>query len=458
MYKVSSNIIIEISKDGLEGYMIMTETDNDEMEIHSEDIINEIKNILKVGVNEKKIRNILMNKIYNKKIPIAKGILPIDEKDGYIKYNFDIEKQRKPKILEDGTVDYRELDILNNVKVGQVLAELMPPTGGKNGLKVTGETIDFKKGKYPNLKYGKNVKLLDNSKSLVSEKDGFVTLLQDKVIVSDIFKVDNVDSEIGNIYFDGSVLVEENLLNDFVIKANGNIQINGLIEGGYVENTGDLIVKRGIQGYNKLVVKTRGDLTTKFIENSRIKSNGHILAEAIMHSQVLSKSSINLIGKKGLIVGGCCKAGKEIRAKNVGSIMETDTILEVGADPELEEKYRILSQKNKELMDNLNKINKSLNFLEKLKRTDKLHDKNKIIYKKLINTKKRVIMKIDSIKGEIKELEKYIKSVSNGIIKISGVVYPGVRIVIGSSNMIVKKELKNCSFYKENGDIKIGTF
>ena len=41
-----------------------------------------------------------------------------------------------------------------------------------------------------------------------------------------------------------------------------------------------------------------------------------------MHSQVLVKENINFIGKRGLIVGGICRAGKEIKAKNIGSIWQ----------------------------------------------------------------------------------------------------------------------------------------
>lgn len=456
MHKTSSNVLIEVSKDGIEGYM--TIIDDAESEMHYEEIVSEIKDILKIGVNEEKIRNILMNKNYNNKTCIAEGKMPVDEKDGHIKYNFDIEKQRTPKLLEDGSVNYKELDILNNVKTGEVLAELIPPTGGKNGTRVTGETIHFKKGKCPNLQYGKNVKLLDNNKTLISEKDGFVTLLKGKVIVSDVYRVENVDNNVGNIYFDGSVLVERNLLNGFVIKANGNIQINGLIEGGYVENTGDLIVKRGIQGYNRLVVKTRGNITTKFIENAKIQSKNDIIAEAIMHSDVSCKDSINLVGKKGLIVGGICKAGREIKAKNVGSIMETLTVLQVGVDPELEERYEVLSQKKIQLKESLNKIKKTLIFLERLKKANKLDNKNKAIYKKLINTQESVISKINNIKDEFEEIENCMRAVSKGIIKVSDVVYPGVKIIIGSSSILVKKELKKCSFYRKDGDIKIGAF
>ncbi len=76
---------------------------------------------------------------------MAKGISPIDGKDGYIKYYFDLEKKLIPKILEDGTVDYRELDIINNVNKGDLLAEAIPPKEGQEGYRVTGESIPYKK-------------------------------------------------------------------------------------------------------------------------------------------------------------------------------------------------------------------------------------------------------------------------------------------------------------------------
>lgn len=458
---VSNNILIEVSKDGLRGYMTLLDNQEGNLSTSKMDvdlIINEIKNILKVGVNEDKIRELIVNECYNVKTCIAEGVLPIDEEDGYIKYNFDINKKRKPRLLEDGTVDYKELNIINNVTTGDILAEIIPPSGGKTGLKVTGEIIPFRKGRYPNIKYGKNVRLLDNGKALISEKNGHVTLIDDKIVVSDVFKVNNVDNQVGNIYFDGTVIATGNLLNDFTVKANGDVQINGLIEGGYIENAGDVIVKRGIQGYNKLVVKTKGNVTTKFIENAIIESNMNISAEVIMHSQVYCKNNINLIGRKGLIVGGVCRAGNEIKAKTVGSVMATSTVLEVGVDPEIKEKYESLLTKIEELKNNLDKIETTLKLLIRLKKTNKLDDNKRVIYDKLITTRQNVKLNLDKLTKEYEHIENYIQNASNGVIKVSDTVYPGVKIIIGNSSMTVKDELTKCTFYKEKGSIKIGPY
>ena len=307
MHKINPNILLKISKDGLRAFITLYKGDDNDSNQDNymiDEIIKKIKEIIKVGLDEDKLRSILLNKYYNNSICIAEGILPLHGEDGYIKYYFDTDKKLVPKVLEDGTVDYRELNFVESVRKGDVLAELIPPKDGKVGYKVTGEEIPFKKGKCPRLRYGKNVRLLDNQTTLVAEKDGLVKLDDGKVLVLDLLEIDNVDKKVGNINFNGSVIVRGNVYNGFKVKADGDVEIKGIIEGAYIENTGNLMVRQGIQGYNKLTVNTKGSVTAKFIENAIVVSGRNVTAEAIMHSNISSKDRINLIGKKGLIVGG----------------------------------------------------------------------------------------------------------------------------------------------------------
>ncbi len=459
MYKISPSITIEISNNGLEGYITIENIESDGRYLYEnqniEEIIDKVKEIIKYGLDEVKLRHLLTSNTQTYKTCIAKGALPIDGEDGYIKYNFEIEKKISPKILEDGTVDYRELNVINNVTAGEVLAELIPPKEGKSGIRVTGEEIPYKKGKIPLLKYGKNVKLLDNGRTIVAEKSGLVTLIDGKVVVLDVLNVDNVDSKIGNIRFDGTVLVRGNVLNGFKIEADGDVQVNGVVEGGYIENTGDVIIKKGIQGYNKLVVQTKGSLSTKFIENSVIFSKRSITAEVIMHSQVSCKENINLIGRKGLIVGGVCRAGKEIKAKNVGSIMSTSTVLEVGLDPDIKDIYERIIKEIGELEDNLNKIEKTIMLLERKVISNRIDRDRDLIYEKLLRTRESLRLRHKELKDKQFNIEKDIRHISKGRIIVTNIVYPGVKIVIGNSTMLVRNEMRNCVFYQEEGEIKV---
>ena len=59
--------------------------------------------------------------------------------------------------LEDGTVDYKEIATINNVRKGELIAERVLATAGINGKAVTGEVLFAKAGKEDRFKIGKNV-------------------------------------------------------------------------------------------------------------------------------------------------------------------------------------------------------------------------------------------------------------------------------------------------------------
>lgn len=72
--------------------------------------------------------------------------------------------------------------------------------------------------------------------------NGHVALVQDKVFVSDVLEVENVDTSTGDIEYEGSVLVNGNVLTNFSIKAQGHVEIRGVVEGARIEAGGDIII------------------------------------------------------------------------------------------------------------------------------------------------------------------------------------------------------------------------
>ena len=463
----SLNYKLEISRDGMEAYITLINeesfsAESNEIYLDKEKevkrIVEEVKAKVKIGLMEDVLISILNHEIYYEKTLIAKGIQPIAGEDGYVEFNFDLDKKLVPKIYDDGTVDYRELDIVNNVKKGDILAKLIPAKKGQDGLRVSGELIRHKPGKPPYIRYGKNIETSEDGNFLISLKDGLVKLDGNRIIVSEVFEVQSVNNETGNIYFNGAVLVRENALNGFQIKADGDVKVDGVVEGAYIENGGNVIIRRGIQGYNRQTIKSKGSITTRFIENAIIHADGNLVAEAIMHSQISCRKSISLIGKRGLIVGGICRAGLAISAKTIGSSMATSTILEVGVDPDTLRKKEELESDIVVAEDNLNKITKSLNLLENLKKSNRLNEEKYQMYLKLINMRDSLLQELRIKRKEYGELEKGKKTYSRGIIKVSGTIYPGVKIIIGNTTYFVRDEMERCRFYIEEGEIKVGPY
>lgn len=451
-----SNIFVEISQSGLEGYLTLICKDTN-ISFTYDEVFSIIKEKIKFGLNDNVVKDMIDNKIYNERVCIAKGILPVDEKDGYIKYYFDKNKKVIPKLKKDGTVDYKDLKLVNNVDKGDILAEIILPSGGKEGRSVTGENIPYRKGKIPLFKYGKNVKKTDNGLYLVSTDRGQVKLVNDRLVVLNVLEVSSVDNSTGNIVFNGSVKVKENVINGFQLKAEGDIEILGVVEGANIESLGDILIRKGVQGYNTGKISSKGNVVAKFIENSSISCRRDLTAEAIMHSDVVCNGSVNVIGKKGLLVGGTCRARKEIKAKIIGSRMATSTTLEVGVEPETKIKYEKLEKEIFTMKKNLSKIEKSLIVLEKILKSNKSEEK-KELYIKLKNIEKTLRINLNRSNKELNLIKKEINNVSRGKIKVEDIIYPGVKIIIGDSVMFIRDEMSNCTFYEDKGEIKIGPY
>lgn len=459
MYNIYNNIILEISRDGLLGYITLKEeNDQEDIKLNYIEILNNIKQYIKHGLNEEDLKRALKSNIVNEKVCIAEGTPPISGQDGSIKYYFDLEKPLLPKLNPDGTVNYKELDSVNTVSKDDILAEIISPVEGVDGIRVDGDSIPHVKGKVPKFKYGKNVGVSFDGLFLKSESDGLVELNDGRVMVSSVLSIDNIDSSTGNINFNGNVIVNKDILNGFILKSTGSVEVKGALEGGYIESEGDILIRQGIQGYSRLTINTKGNISTKFIENAVISCGKNITAEAIMHSTVTSKSNILVLGKKGLIVGGTCKAKNEIRARIIGSSMATTTVLEVGVDPDIKYRYEELNGKLKVSKENLEKINQSLKVLDTLKRSNKLDDSKAQLYNNLIKGQLTLNMEISKIERELNQIKDQVNDLSRGQIMVADTVYPGVKIIIGNSYMYIRDEMKRCRFYRENGDIRVGTY
>lgn len=458
MYKIGKNILLETSRDKLLGFITIVTDEENQLQYNTQELISEISGIFKFGLDRELLSKYLKGKVTGEKLCIAKGIKPIDGKDGSISYTFELDRPLSPMLNNDGTVNYKELDSINNVKSGDILANIIPPSNGEDGKNVQGETIQHIKGRMPRFRPGKNVAISDDGMSLKANIDGLVELKNGKVSVSNVLNLESIDSSTGNIDFDGSVIINKDILNGFKLMSKGFVEVRGALEGGYVESTGDILVRQGIQGYNKLTVDTRGNLSTKFIENSIIKVESNITSEAIMHSDVSSGSNILVLGRKGLIVGGTIKAKNEIRARIIGSTMATSTTVEVGMDPNIKEKHDTLFKELEKTRENLRKIEQSLNVLEVMKRSSKLDSKKLELYNELVKAQLTLSIETNKLSNKFEDIKEEMENLSRGKVKVSDTIYPGVKIIIGKSFYHVRDEMKRCTFYEDGGEIRVGPY
>lgn len=411
------------------------------------------------GINEKAVHTLVQNPIYDQNILIAEGMSPINGKNGEITFLVDIHKDHKPIIMEDGSVNYRDLDYIESVHKGQKLCEMSQPTKGIDGKNVVGTLLRAIDGKPAKMIRGRNVYPGEDNLSLFSEIDGQVMYIDGKLSVFATYEVPaDVDNSTGNINFIGNVSIRGNVLAGFVVDVGGNVEISGVVEGATIKAAGNIILRRGMTGNSKGMLIAGGDIVAKYIENSTVQAGNDVKAEAIMHSDIKCGNRLELGGRKGLLVGGTARVGKEIQAKVIGSIMATATTIEVGIDPNLRERYKYLRTEVIKLEENSKKASQAITLLRKLEAASMLTEEKKEILDKSVRSKIFFDSRLAEYKQEIAELEEKLQQEVRGRVRVENYLYPGARITIGAASMHVKETLQHCMLYKDGADVRVGAY
>jgi len=414
------------------------------------------------GLNMDAISALEDNPVYNEEIQVAEGAPPKHGQDAKVVFSFETSKKIRIKEMDGGKVDFKDINNINNVVEGQVLAKLIPPERGEAGMTVTGKVLPAKDGKVKELVIGNNVKLSEDKKQAIAVSNGQVIISSDnRISVEPIYVVEgNVSLKTGgNIVFLGSVEVKGNVEDGFSVKAAGNIEVHGSIEKCDIDCEGDVIVHNGITGKNGAVIRAGGNIWSKFIENASVEAGGLVVvSEGIVNSTISCDHKVICRGKRASIVGGTIRASEEIDAKNLGSVAGVETNLEVGFDLKL----KTASDEAQERLKNLQKeqadVELNLATLEKLFKAKKEQPEDKVNhYKNLQQRMPQLLREISEVQDEVQHFAKQMTELkNNGKISASGKVYPGVKIMMKDVSMplTIKTEQKGITFVVEKGVIK----
>jgi uncharacterized protein (DUF342 family) len=416
------------------------------------------------GINTEFLRQFVDKPIYKKNTQVAVGSHPVNGRDSYVRYNFETE-QNKVRIRAgvDGRVDFKDLNIIQNVVKGQHLARKVPSEKGIAGKTVTGKTLPAKNGKDTPLLLGNNVLVADDGVTVIANINGQVVMTAGKISVEPVYVVQgNVDIKTGNIMFLGNVIVKGSVEDGFSIKAAGNIEVNGTVERADLDAEGDIIVHQGITGKSAGMIKAGGSLWARFIENAVVEAgNMVVVSDGIINSQVDADKQIICRGKRAHIVGGRLRATEVIAAKSLGSPTSgTETICEVGFDPKSKEQLDKHYSRRDSLTKELEEIQRNLQTLITLKKQQQTLPENKEGYlQDLLNTRNDMLEELRRITEEIQKFQEFLESLKNlGRISVSEKVYPGVSIRIRNMKLDVHNEYKAVTFILEAGLVRVTSY
>ena len=451
---------VYISDDGMAAYITVYGPKNNGRGLTMQGILAALKDAGVVeGIEFGRLPECLKSENWERPMLVAKGTPAQDGIDGRLEYQFMKPTNKvKPVELEDGKVDFRNLNLFVNVSQGEILVLRTPPMPGVPGITVTGRTLAARAGKNLPLPRGKNTVPNEDNTELRAAIDGHVMIVGGKVTVHTVLEISgNIDYSTGNIDYTGNVRIRGNITAGFTVKAGGDIEVNGVIEGATVIAEGNIMVKNGIAGGHKGMVKAGGSLFTRFVENARVEVEGDvIISEAIIQSVVSANQCIRVEGNKGVVVGGILQAGQEISARVIGSALSPQTILEVGLNPQLREEQKSLYQEYQEKRKVFESINQYLQSYQKTNISpENLTPKRKAALAKMLSDYKTLKKEMEEMLERKQRIDNELNRLQSGRIRVTGIVYPGVQITIGQAQYNVNDPIKYALFTLRDGDVKI---
>lgn len=455
-------IEVSVSKDRLKGYVVVNMTIE---EFELTDKAELVEKIMEAISQSKIVYGIDVHDIVNTiapltKIQIAEGVLPVRGDDAQITL-YKVEDV-KPQMVEDDTVNHYELNLINKVDKGAWLGERIEPKQGIPGKTVWGEVIPAQVGKQVELDYDKKTVTqkyveVDGKTYLHAKRTGAVIYQNGVIGVCNFLEIDgSVSFKTGNIDFDGMVEIKKTIEDNFVVRADHDIQVMGDMGVGSVDTIesrdGSIYIRGGIAGKNKAKIKCNGDLYTKFASECTIECDGTVNIGSYAINCDIKAKEVILESYKSRIIGGTIQADIKVQAGEIGNRTESYTKIIVNGfnRNKIKEEYDTIMLTINKVKDKINHLKQKLSIYS----AASLSSDQKEQFEKLSEEFEYFKKNLKLLYSKQKKYVSYLHAKGEGEIKVTSCLYPNVSISIKSYTTHNSKHVKSpSSFYVINNEL-----
>lgn len=404
------------------------------------------------GVNRKSISDMLLNEIYELDTLVAQGKEPVDGKNGYYEYFFDREIPSPFHVMEDGTVDFADVKLFENVKVGDCLAEYHRATQGTDGYNVNGDILQGKNGREMPILKGRGFMLLPDNKYCAAVS-GVVKLSGNELNINRLLILKDVQTKDRPIDFGGSVWIEGDVEPGASIHALGDLVIDGSVNNAVISAEGDILIKQGASGTAPARIDAGGQLTGKYFAGIEIHTKKDLVTNSCLNCKIFSEGNVICHGEKGTIYGGELQTLLGLKTAILGNEQNTRTFVSLGITAALEIQYKENSRQIDKVREQLEVIRKERKRLTSMKLVTREQLQWKIKINVATGMKEKELVTLEQ---EKENLEEEIKKVSGACAVVSHMVYAGTVLKIDGMvvNISTNREEKNgIIFRKENRSV-----
>lgn len=380
------------------------------------------------GIDRDIIEDMLRNKVYGVKTLVAQGKDPVDGSNGYYEYFISRRGFIEPRFMEDGSADFSECKLFQEVKLGEKIALYHRASKGTDGYTVAGKIIKSKGGRELPIIKGTGIMVLNDKLTYVTIAAGALKVSEDNITVTKFKEIDGVSGE--SIDYEGTLVVNGDVEEGSSINCTGDLMVRGRVISADINVKGDAIFVSGVTGNSKdrSTVFCEGIVAGNNFEWTNINGKKSLFANECINCQVYCEGKIVAFGENGIIKGGVYQSLNGLETATLGSKMVTDTIVETGIVGSLREEYE-------ECVKDISRVQEELKGLEIQKdKFSVVHDsRNMNILQLKIKINAAVALKENELAALVKqksEIDEEIKRVSNAKVIVNKEIFGSTSVTI----------------------------
>ena len=423
---------LQMTPDGLKAYLTLPRLKSGRL--YTLEFVLELlaKANITFGIKKDVIKDMITNEKYEEKKLIAEGYGPTFGKDGYYEYFFDRKVPTDIEYTKDGSANFDNVKYFATVNAGDKLAVYHPAIHGSDGKTIKNITLPGKNGRDLPLIKGRGFMIMPDHKTFCSTVSGAVRFTDGEMIISPLKVIEGTRKPL-NIDFIGTVWVKGEVPSKSVIRANGDVIIDGYAEGTTIEADGDIVFRSGCNGLEGMSkISAGGNIYARYLQNLNITTHKSIFCNGIVNCKADVRGNVMVFGEEGSIIGGDVATQMGISAARIGSEGDIRTIVRVGVTSEL--LYNV--NENKKAIDRTKAELETLYKEQKRVVTANVNSREQLQWKIKINmavsTKEKELM---SYEEKMTMMTEQMNKVRGASITARSIIYAGALLIIDGKQL-----------------------
>lgn len=325
------------------------------------------------------------------------------------------------------------------VQAGVRVASVTPPTPGTDGRTVTGAVIRARPGKPARPSVGEGLEARPDG-AVVTRSAGVLRVTRDTASVAPSLEIPaNVDFSTGNIDFSGDVVIRGGICDAFRVRAGGNIDVAGPVEGAVIDCGAGLSCPRGIASSRRAEITAGADSNVGFMRNVHALFRSSLICRGeCANSHVIIGGEFHC--ETGRVIGGVLVLTGPAFIGTLGSPDWLPTLVSVGDLPLVNRELRRLGAEAARVRKLVEAKEEELRHMQGLAAGKSASARERVTELQYeISEQRERLVAIEAERGAIVESSRQAGPAS---LHVGQIVYPRVRIQHGANAVEFERELK----------------